>query len=175
MVKKNYKMKKTISMKQFISEFGVEFSQPVKERLLELGERCLLNRRDDSYILDLRHIEHLKYECGVSEEEKLSSPKKEYAYGQLVIKDGALHFSESCIENADIMQIPLVGEIYTGLNSEEVLVDDHISAKRLDETNIDYVIDRILDVCPAVSPEHMAIIAKYSSMESTPVKSTKRY
>lgn len=175
MVKKNYKMKKTISMKQFITELGVEFSSPVKERLLELGERCLLNRRDDTHILDLRHIEHLKYECSGSEEEKNNTASKEYAYGQLIVKDGVLHFSRSCIENDTIMQIPLVEEIYDCLKEEEVLVDDHISAKRLDETNIDYVIDRILGVCPAVSPEHMAIIAKYSSMESTPVKNTKRY
>lgn len=175
MVKKNYKMKKTISMKQFITELGAEFSTPVKERLLELGERCLLNRRDESHILDLRHIEHLKYECCGSEKEKSQGRTKEYAYGQLIVKDKVLHFSKSCVENEDIMQIPLVGEIYTGLAGEEVLVDDCINAKKLDDTNIDYVVDRILGVCPAVSPEHMAIIAKYSAMDSQPVKNTKRY
>lgn len=165
-MKKNYKMKRTISMKQFIAEFGEVLSKHMKQRLLELGERCLLNRRDESHILDLRHIEHTKYECSCSSEGEVTECKKEYAFGQLVVKEGNLYFSQSCVENDDIMQNPTVNEIYDSLTTEEAIIDECIKAKRLDDSNIDYVIDSILKVCPEVSAEHMAILAKYITADS---------
>ena len=44
-MKKNYKMKKTISMKMFVSELGENFSDHMKEKLLELDIRCVLTRK----------------------------------------------------------------------------------------------------------------------------------
>lgn len=174
MMKKNYKMKKTISMKQFIEELGKDFSPHMKERLLELGARCLLNRREESHILDLRHIEHIKYDCCCGLEGEEAKGKKEYAYGQLVVKGGELFFSQSCIENEDIMQIPLVREVYHSLSGQEVLADDQMMVKKVDDSNIDYVIDSILNVCPEVSPEHLAIIAKYNTTDNSR-SAAKRY
>jgi hypothetical protein len=165
MMKKNYKMKRTISMKQFITEFGEGLSKHMKQRLSELGERCLLNRRDESHILDLRHIEHIKYECSCSAEGEEPMAKKEYAFGQFVVQEGALYFSQSSVENDDIMQISTVNEIYNSLNTEEIEIDE-IKVKRIDDSNIDFVIDSILKVCPEVSAEHMAIIAKYIAIDS---------
>lgn len=167
MMKRNYKMKRTISMKQFLTEFGEGMSKHMKQRLLEIGDRCLLNRRDDSYILDLRHIEHTKYECVCGNGEDATSSKKEYAFGQLIIQDGALYFSRSCVENDDIMQISVVDDIYSSLATDEIIVDETIKAKRIDDTNIDFVADSILKVCPAVSAEHLAIIAKYCAVDSS--------
>ena len=166
MMKKNYKMKRTISIKQFVAEFSVSLSEHIKERLLELGERCILNRRDESHILDLRHVEHLKYEC-CCDSESDKECKKEYAYGQLVVKEGTLYFSQCCVENADIMQSPVVNDIYDAISNPEVQIEEGIVGKSLDDSNIDYVIDNILKVCPKVSPEHMAIIAKYVTVDST--------
>lgn len=165
-MKRNYKMKRTISMKQFVTEFGDSLSKHMKERLLELGERCILNRRDDSHILDLRHVEHIKYECCCTSESEAAG-KKEYAYGQLVVKEGQLYFSQCCVENADIMQSPVVSDVYDAISSQEIQIEEGIVGKALDDSNIDYVIDNILQVCPKVSPEHLAIIAKYVTVDST--------
>lgn len=170
MMKKNYKMKRTISAKSFLQEFGEGFSKQMKNRLLELGERCILNRRDESHILDLRHIEHTKYECSCSTESEGVACKKEYVFGQLVVNEGDLYFSESCVENDDIMQNDAVSEIYASLASEEVLLDESIKAKKVDDSNIDFVVDSILKVCPPVSAEHMAIIAKYCTVDTTDKK-----
>ena len=74
MVKKNHKMKRTISIKQFNTEFGEDFSKHMKQRLLELGKRCILTRTE-SNILDLKHIEHTKYDCADGD----NSSKKEYS------------------------------------------------------------------------------------------------
>lgn len=160
MMRKNYNMKKTISMKQFIVELGQDLSVHEKQRLLELGERCILTRKDYNYVLDLKHVEHLKYECNNKAEDEAC--KKEYAYGQFVVKDGVLYFSEHCIENKDVMQIEAVNKIYSSINGEETSIEDEIKAKPLDDTNIDFVIDSILEVCPEVSAEHLAIIARYN-------------
>lgn len=158
-MKKVYRMKKTVSMRQFITEFGGAFSKHMKQRLLELGERCVLTRKDESFILDIRHVEHTKYNCNSQDDTAVCL--KEYAFGQLIAHEEALHFSENCLENDDIMQVPLVSSIYNYLNSEELVLDGDIKGKKIDDENIDYVIDNILTVCPAVSPEHLAIISRY--------------
>lgn len=160
MMKRNYNMKKTISIKQFIAEFGQGFSKHMKQRLLELGARLILTRREHSYILDLKHVEHLKYDC------HNNSEKKEYTYGQFVVNEGSLYFSESCLENSDVMQISTVGDIYDALTTEETTFENELKAKLIDDDNIDYVADKILEVCPEVSAEHMAIIAKYCTVDS---------
>ena len=165
MMKKNYKMKRTISMKQFIIEFGEGLSKHTKQRLLELGERCILNRRDESHILDLRHVEHIKYECSCSSEGEESTCKKEYAFGQFVVQEGLMYFSQSSVENDDIMQNSTIQGIYDALKTEEIEIDE-IKVKAIDDTNIDFIIDSILKVCPIVSAQHMAIIAKYILIDS---------
>jgi hypothetical protein len=152
-------MKKTVSMKQFLNEFGAEFSKHMKQRLLELGARCVLTRADESFILDVRHVEHTKYDCNPQEGNEVSH--KEYAFGQFVAHEGLLYFSDSCLENDDIMQAPIVSDIYNSLSSETLVIDDCVTAKKVDDENIDYIIDNILTVCPEVSPEHLAIISRY--------------
>ena len=158
-MKRIYRMKKTVSMKQFLNEFGAEFSKHMKQRLLELGARCVLTRTDESFILDVRHVEHTKYDCNSQEDTEVSY--KEYAFGQFVAHEGLLYFSDSCLENDDIMQAPIVSAIYDSLRSETSVIDDCVNAKEVDDENIDYIIDNILTVCPEVSPEHLAIISRY--------------
>ncbi len=158
-MKRVYRMKKTVSMRQFLTEFGAEFSTHVEQRLLELGERCVLTRKDQSFILDIRHVEHTRYECGA--QDGTIAHLKEYAFGQLIAYEGMLCFSENCLENDDIMQSPIVSSIYSSLNSEELVLDGDIKGKKIDDNNIDYVIDSILTVCPEVSPEHLAIVSRY--------------
>jgi hypothetical protein len=160
-VKKNYKMKKTISMKQFISEFGNDFSKHMKQRLLELEERCVLTRKEDENRLDLKHVEHIKYNCCHSQHDDSNDCQKEYAYGQLVMNDGSLYFSEKCVESPDVMQAPVVNAIYNSLDDEDVFCDSDIKAKKVDDSNIDYVMDKILNACPEVSKEYLKIISKY--------------
>ncbi|MGF7186881.1 hypothetical protein GGQ84_003015 [Desulfitispora alkaliphila] len=144
------KMKKTISMKQFISELGSNFSKHTQERLLEVGARCVLTRSDKKNVLDLKHIEHTKFDS-----------EKEYAYGQFVVEEGELFFSNKCCAESGVMEAPIVSQIFESMDGEVVIFDEDIKVKKIDAKNIDYVIDSILNVCPVVSPEHLAILAKY--------------
>lgn len=158
-MKKVYKMKKTVSVKQFIAELRGEFSGHIRQRLLELGERCVLTRRDESYILDLRHIEHTKYDC--SPKEGTVANQKEYAFGQFIAYENQLYFSKCCLENEDIMQSEIVSSIYDSLEGGELELEENIRGKLINDDNIDYITDGILTVCPEMSPEHLAIISRY--------------
>lgn len=161
-MKKIFKMKRTISMKQFIAEFGGEFTKLMKQRLLELGARCVLTRNDESFVVDIRHVEHTKYKCALPE--GASACMKEYAFGQFIAHEGLLYFSKDCLENEDIIQAPEVSSIFAALEGEEeVIAGDNkvIKGKRLSDSNIDHLIDEILAVCPEVSAEHLAIVSRY--------------
>lgn len=156
MVRKNYKLKKTISVKQFIQEFGENFSQHMKDRFMELEVRCVLTRKDDPNILDLKHVEHTKYKCIENEDSK--QLEKEYAFAQFIVNDGILYFSEKCRETNDVMQNEIVNKIYNSLSVEGIIVHEDVNAKKIDESNIDFVIDSILSACPDVSQRYINIV-----------------
>lgn len=157
-LKNNYNRKNTISVKMFISEFGENFSKHLKKRLMELEVRCLLTRKEFTHLLDLKHVEHLKYQCNYEEDNASEVSKKEYAYAQFAVIEGVLYFSESCIENDKIMQSPMVSTIYNSLDSEDVILHEGRNLKRIDDSNIDYVIDSILESCPDVSQSYLDIV-----------------
>lgn len=154
-MKKNYNMKKTIAMKGFISEFGEIFSEKAKERLLELEIRTVLTRKEHRNKLDIKHVEHTKYPCNDLNGKNL---EKEYSYGQFVIEDNNLYFSDSCIENERVMQSPVVDKIYNSLDDIDMLINEDTTAKKIDDTNIDYVIDALLEACPEVSQRYLKIV-----------------
>ncbi|AJA49881.1 hypothetical protein CPAST_c38430 [Clostridium pasteurianum DSM 525 = ATCC 6013] len=160
MYKKNYKLKKTISMKQFISEFGENFSDHIKKRLMELDLRCVLTRENDENILDLKHVEHTKFDCKCNNSK---NEKKEYAYGEFVVVDGILYFSEKCAENSAVMQSPIVNTVYTSLSNDNSILFQDTSLKKVDDNNIDYVIDTLLTVYPNVSQRYIDILKHMTS------------
>lgn len=160
-VKKNYKMKKTISMKMFIAEFGENFSEHMKERLMELDIRSVLTRNEDSNVLDLKHVEHIKHKCQSNSENPQDTCEKEYDYGQFLVLDGSLYFSECCIENEKVVQSPVVSEIYNKLASSTAVSESGSTGKLIDDSNIDYLIDTLLTVFPEVSKEYTSIMSKY--------------
>lgn len=149
-MRKRYNIKKTISMKQFISEFGDSFSDHMKKRLLDLEVRTVLKRTEDINILDLAHVEHPKYNLGKSE--------KEYLYAQFLVEGGILYFSEKCTENNKALTSPIVKTIYDNLDSKGMISTVDNNAKKVDDSNIDYVIDSILSVCPPVSQQYLDIV-----------------
>ena len=157
---RSYRIRKTISMRQLVSEFGEKFSKHTKKRLLDLGARCILTRKEESFRLDLMHIEHIKYDCTCNSNNG-SGCKKEFAYGQFVIQEGELYFSEKCMDSNDTMQSDVVKKIYDYLDSKDTIIVEGIQAKKVDAEQIDFVIDSIMEVCPELSKEHMAILAKY--------------
>lgn len=166
-MKKNYRMQKTISMKRFISELGEDFSDHIKKRLLELEVRCVLTRKEVDYIVDIKHVEHTKYNCSCNSQSDPNACKKEYVYGQFIVIEGALYFSQNCTESDGIMQSPIVNTIYNSLSDEDMIcnqdIEDtediqNISGKKVDDSNIDYIIDSILTVCPQVSQRYMDIM-----------------
>jgi uncharacterized protein (UPF0212 family) len=171
-VRKNYKIKKTISLKQFISEFGENFSEHMKERLLDLEVRCVLTRKEEDNKLDLKHVEHTKYNCPSGN----SSKEKEYVYGEFTVVEGTLYFSEKCIENDDIMVSPITNDIYNSLNSADMIFDESTDesthAKKIDDTNIDYIIDTILTVCPEVSQRYLDIVREMTSRSESKLLNT---
>ncbi|MCY6957279.1 hypothetical protein [Clostridium brassicae] len=160
-MKKNYKIKKTISIKQFISEFGESLSKHMKKRLLDLEVRSVLTRKEDNYRLDLKHVEHTQYNCHSSNSDTC---KKEYAYASFVIIDNTLYFSEKCLESDAVMQSPIVSTIYNNLDSENMVCDKDINAKLINDDNIDYIIDTILTVCPEVSQKYIDIVHQMTSL-----------
>jgi hypothetical protein len=161
MEKKNYNMKKTISMKRFIQEFGEGFSKHMKSRLLDLEIPCVLTRKEDSNRLDIKHVEHTQYdsECGFQDEP--ATCRKEFCYGQFVVIDGELYYSENCLVNEKVMESPIVDTIFSSLDTQNIIFDENSTAKRIDDSNIDYIIDAILSVCPKVSQSYMDIMSKY--------------
>lgn len=160
MFKKNYNFKKTISIKQFISEFGENFSDHMKQKLMELEVRSVLTRESSKNILDLKHVEHTEfdYKCDDSKNQK-----REYAYGEFVVIDNILYFSEKCTKNLTVMQSPIVDKIYSSLSTDNSIVSEDTLLKRIDNSNIDYVINTILTVCPQVSKRYMDILKHMSS------------
>jgi hypothetical protein len=148
-LKKNYNMKKTISMKKFIAELGENFSDHMKKRLLELEVRCVLTRKEENNILDIKHVEHIQHN------------KKEYVFGQFIVVEGVLHFSENHMEGNDVTPSPIVSTIYNSLNSESMIFEDGTTGKIVDDSNIDYILDEILSVCPPVSQSYLDIMSKY--------------
>lgn len=157
-MKKQYKMKKTISVKRLISQLGDNFSEHIKNRLLDLEVRCVLTREEDFYSFDIRHVEHIQYPCHTSEDE-LSIKQKEYSYGRLIVIDGLLYFSENTIENDEVMQSPIVSSIYNSMGSDGAIVDKGYNAKRIDDNNIDYIVDTMLTVFPQVSQSYLNIMS----------------
>jgi len=145
-MKKRYTMKKTISMKRFIIQLGDNFSDHVKNKLLNLEVRCVLTRQEDNYRFDILHVEHLKYD------------DKEYSYGRLIVLDGKLYFSNKCTENDQITQAPIVENIYNSLDNDGMITDKGIDAKEINDSNVDYIIDTMLTVFPQVSQSYLDIM-----------------
>ena len=139
----------------FISEFGENFSSLMKKRLMDLEVRCVLKRDDADHILNLKHVEHIKYDSH-SGSEKTS--KKEYAYAQFAVIEGLLYFSESSIENNEITPSPVIQTIYDSLNATGMVFQEDRNFKCIDDSNIDYVVDTILASCPPVSEAYKAIV-----------------
>ncbi|MDP4089478.1 MAG: hypothetical protein Q8930_09450 [Bacillota bacterium] len=158
MFKTNHTRKSTVSIKMFINEFGESFPEHLKERLMDLDARCFLTRKDIPYRFDLKHVEHLQYKFTSGKEDPKAPYSKEYAYGQFVVLDGRLYLSESCLENNEIMESDIVKAIYNDLDSEGMVFDEGRNLKRLDDNNIDFVIDSILSSCPEVSQAYLDIV-----------------
>lgn len=165
MVNKNYRLKKTISMKLFISEFGQNFSEHMKSRLLELEIRCVLTRKDDINKLDIKHVEHTQYKCTAENAVDLTKKEKEFVYGKFIVIENILYFSRECCENDSIMQSPIVDTIYNSLNAEEITVEDNIAGKIVDDSNIDYIVDTMLTVFPEVSQRYVNMVKEMMSHE----------
>lgn len=166
MARKIYNYKKTISVKQFISEFGENFSKKMKSRLLELEVRCVLTRKEDTTRLDIKHVEHLQHEVACDAENSSNACQKEYSYGQFIMVEDQLYFAEKSAENAKVLQEPIVGTIYNSLSSEEIIIEEGYSAKKVDDSNIDFIIDSILSVCPEVSQAYLDVVKHMTSLRT---------
>lgn len=152
----HYTKKRSISMKQFITEFGMNFSEHMKKKLMELESRSFLTRKEVSNRFDLKHVEHLEYEhtCSLN-----NTVLKEYVYGQFEVNEDILYFSQNCQESAKVMQSPIVSKIYDSLGCEGAILNDGRNLKRIGDNNIDYIVDSTLSVCPKVSQKYLDITA----------------
>lgn len=175
-MKKNYKMKKTISVKMFISELGENFSEHIKKRMMDIDIRCVLTRKDSNYIVDVKHVEHLKYDS--SETSEFSGVKREYIYGKFAVVDGKLYFSKDFQDTKDDMKCEIVDYIYDSLDTNEIAVSENentesnINAKEVTDDNIDFIIDSILRKCPKVSQKYLDIVHEMLSHAEIKRKNT---
>lgn len=158
MLKTNIRGKSAISIKTFISEFGENFTSHMDERLMELSPRCFLTRREVENRLDLKHVEHIKYDCFCDKDGNTVKCKKEYAYGEFEVLEGNLYFSDGCLETNEITKSPEVSIIYDSLDSEGMTFDENRNLKKVNDDNIDYVVDSILSVCPKTSQAYRDIV-----------------
>jgi hypothetical protein len=142
-------------MKQFILEFGVNFSEHMKKKLMELESRSYLIRKEVSNRFDLKHVEHIEYEHSRDID---STVLKEYVYGQFEVNEDILYFSQSCEETTKVMQAPIVSKIYDSLESDGAILSDGRNMKRIGDGNIDYIVDSTLAACPKVSQKYLDII-----------------
>ncbi|WP_373898062.1 hypothetical protein ACER0A_009180 [Haloimpatiens sp. FM7315] len=155
---RNYKLKKTISMKKFISELGDNFSEHMKKRLLELDFRCVLTRKSDPQKLDLKHVEHTKYDSKTKDDSSNKS-QKEYTYAEFIVDDeGDLYFANTCTKEPTTMESTIIDKLYSTLDNTSVITREDCMAKKLDDNNIDYVVDSLLSECPDVSQEYLDVI-----------------
>lgn len=159
----NHKRKTTVSMKMFIEEFGEAFSEHQKERLMELDLRCVLTRREFNHIFDLKHVEHTKY----NSEGKEGIGAKEPIYAQLAVVDDILYFSEGCTEDDKFIKSPAIKNIYDFLDSKENISDEGINFKRVDDSNIDFVVNSLLSSCPEVSARYISIVREMMSLSES--------
>ncbi|GAA0732566.1 hypothetical protein [Clostridium oceanicum] len=157
-MKKVYKMKRTLSIKSFISQFGKSFSEHMKDRLSDLEVRSVLTRKDVKNQFDLKHVEHIKYD---ETTDSGSSSEKEYSYGQFIVEDEVLYFSEKCLEDKQVKESPIVETIYNNLSGDDMISLEEpfeCCAKKVDDSNIDYIVDTILTVFPDVSQKYLDIV-----------------
>lgn len=164
-MRKNYKIKKTISMKQFISEFDKSLSNYMRDKLLDLEVPSVLTRKENKYRLDLKHVEHTKYPYNTKCE-------KEYVYGSFLIDEDTLYFCEKCLEDDSVMESPVVNKIYNNLSRQDMFSADGVNAKKIDDTNIDFVVDSVLAVCPDVSPEYLKIVKQMTALAENSTRNT---
>lgn len=155
-MKKNYNIKKTISIKHFISEFGENFSSHLRDRLLDLEIRCVLVRHEEPNVLDLVHVEHTKYPC--VEKGSLAVSSKEYKYATFIVQEENLYLSECSTDTSTTMESPTSKIIYDSLSLENSIRYNEINAKVIDDKNIDFVIDKILGSCSDVSDAYKKIV-----------------
>lgn len=175
MARRNFRMKKTITMKKFISELGQNFSEKMKDRLVELEIRTVLTRKEVENILDIKHVEHTKYDCPNNSKKSSAKAKnqKEFCFGRFIVMDDELYFSENCIENDEVMKCPVVDTIYNTLTSEQTTFEEiPTSVKKVDDSNIDYVVDTILTVCPEVSQRYKDIMDEVMSRSENKLSHT---
>ena len=157
---KKHNMKKTISIAMFISEFGDAFTSHMKLKLLEIGKSCVLIRRETGYSFDLKHVEHKKEQ--IENSDGTSNLKlREYTYGQLLVHEEILYFSMGHKNGEDEVQFPTISEIYGDLNVPVEFLEDDIEAKRIEDSNVDYLVDHLNAIYPELSPEYLKIIGRY--------------
>lgn len=150
-------------MNLFITEFGENFSDHIKDRLLELELRCVLTRKEDSNRLDIKHVEHIQHDCFSGFEDDSASSNKEYVYGQLCVRDEELFFSEKCTVENGAEDSPIVRTIYTALKTNPVILDSDTCGKKINDDNIDYIVDTLLTVFPNVSEAYLNMVKGMTS------------
>jgi len=145
-------------MNLFVTELGENLSDHVKDRLLELELRCVLTRKEDYNRLDIKHVEHIQHDCSSGFEDDSDISNKEYVYGQLWVRDEDLYFSEKCTVEKGVEESPIVSTIYHALKTTPVVLDSDTCGKKINDDNIDYIVDTLLTVFPDVSEAHLNMV-----------------
>lgn len=153
---------KTISMKKFISDFGLIFSDKMQEGLMKLELRTVLTRAEYSNVLTIKHVEHTKCPC-LEGEGGVSG--REYIFGNLVTIEGDLYFTNDCELNKSNIKCDSVDKIYSSLGDKEYILSSGSKVKKVDDGNVDAFVSGLLECIPQVSDRYLSILKKMSSYE----------
>lgn len=139
-------------MSKFIEDEGYDVSDYQKESLSRLNGVTITSSADHDNRVNILHKEHPPYDTTKRDSKTgdIVPCKKEYAYGHIIAKNGKLHLSERVTTNRDVMEHNVVKNVYLSLTSEEICDDiDNRHAKLVTDENVDFIVNRILSVCPA--------------------------
>lgn len=147
-------------MSMFISEFGEAFTSHTKQKLMEIRNSCILIRKAPGDSFDIKHVEHTKHILDNADGTSNMKPR-EYTFGQLLINEDLLYFSKECEETEDAIQHPAISDIYSNMDTKPEVLEDNIEGKRIEDSNVDYLVDHLTELYPPLSEEYLKIIGKY--------------
>ncbi|MHC1719657.1 MAG: hypothetical protein AB9844_03015 [Clostridiaceae bacterium] len=151
---------KTISMKKFISEFGLFFSGHMTEKLMNLELRTVLTRAENINVFIIKHVEHTKYPCLRNTDNVL---EKEFVFGQLVVIEDSLYFTKDFEVSESCMKCDSIDEVYNSLGKIEHILSTGEKVKKVDDGNIDAFVAGLINCIPEVSDRYLQILKKMTS------------
>lgn len=136
-----------LSIREFMDKF--EMDDSVANELKRLDGHIVLSSGEYDYRFNLLDPRHSKHEALIKKKnigDGLKFYNKEWAFGHLIYHNGAVFFSETPTVNRDVEKHRIAKHIYDNLRTDEIFDNDRW-AKRIDPSNVKFVVDQLLALC----------------------------